>query len=444
MSDLKASLQHLADRGSPVGSDRLRERVTIELAGRGTRQTTGMIPGWAIAVAAAAVVLVVIGGMTMLLGGSDGSVAPVSPPQSTTSLPVSTTVAEAPVLVEGWNPILSEMVAGDPPPAATCPPGATPDLPGEVDQVRPGEGPWNNQAAVFDTHAGRIVFLDETAESWTFDVCTNTWDRMDPDGTPGSQEIGDRVVGELVYDVDSDRTIAFGPHYVSVYNATTNSWSNRPGPANMDVSFEAPGIGAVYDPASGLVLVVTDDGLLAAYDVDTDTWTEVGRIIEAREITSEGQTQSAFPPFLVGYVAETDRLAFLGFDGAPFQDEGRLLNPRTGESAPLEQPEGGVWGGFGAFRYATGGETAYTYGNSGVCRLDSASLDWNCNPYVGMSGPSAMVYDPINDRIVVINNSCCTWPGTTVTDDVQAIDFNTGEQIELLITANTRKETEGS
>jgi hypothetical protein len=395
-------------------------------------------PAWAIALGAAATVLIVIGGASFLFGGSDGSAEEAPVAQATTVAPASTTVPEAVVAAEGWHPILSETVAGVTPQAATCPPGATPHLAGAADQVRPGEGPWSNQAAVFDAHAGRIVFVDETAETWTFDVCTNTWERMAPDSTPSSREIG-----ELVYDVDSDRTIAFGPVGLSIYDANTNLWFDRLGPKDIDMSFGVPGIGAVYDPVSGLVLVVTDKGLLMAYDVDTDTWTEVGMITQPREISSEGQIQSAFPSYLVGYVAETDRLAFLPFDGAPFQDESRLLNPRTGQSTPLKEPPGGVRGGFGSLTYATGGETAYPYGN-GVCRLDPASLDWNCNPYVGTFGPSAMVFDAINDRIVVINNFCCNWPGSIVTDGIQAIDFNSGEQIELLATANTRTESDGS
>jgi hypothetical protein len=58
--------------------------------------------------------------------------------------------------------------------------------------------------------------------------------------------------------------------------------------------------------------------------------------------------------------------------------------------------------------------------------------------------PSAMVYDPINTRVVVINDFCCAWPGTAVSDDVWAIDFDTGEQVDLLATANTRIEQDGS
>lgn len=443
MSDLKTSLRQLAERGTPAGSERLRQRVAVELAGSPTRRESRVVPGLAVAVGVTVVTIAVIGGASVLLGGSDPSALQPSATQPTTAPPVSTSVAEildpveTPTLYGAWNPILTETVAGVTPQAATCPFGAIPDLPGLIDQDRPGEGPWGNQAGVFDTHAGRIVFLDEGGETWTFDVCSNTWERMEPHGVlPG------RNVGVLVYDVDSDRTIAFGPAGVSVYNASTNSWSLRSGP--LDMSFEGFWLGSVYDPITGLVLTVTTEGALTAYDVDTDTWTEVGRIIEAREITSEGQTQTVVPGFLVGYMAETDRLVFLGFDGAPFQDEGGLLNPRTGGTAPINPPVGGVRGGFGSFGYATGGETAYVYG-SGVCRLDPIGLVWDCNAASRqMEGSSAMVFDPINNRIVVISNSCCTWPGTTVTDGVYAIDFTAGHRIELLATANTRTETDGS
>lgn len=404
-----------------------------ELASDPIAPVVQRIPAWTAALGAAAAVLIVIGGASFLLGGSDGSADQAPVVQATTVVPVPTTIAED--VVAGWNPILSGTVAGVAPKAATCPPGATPDLPGAADQVRPGEGPWSNQAAVFDVHTGRIVFLDESAVTWTFDVCTNTWERMDT--TYGGSE-----VGLLVYDIDSDRTIAFSPDGVSVYNSNTNSWTQRASPS--DIASEGFWLGSVYDSVSGLVLVVAGDGVLVTYDVDTDTWTQVGRIIEERDTTFEGQTQTIVSGFLVGHIAETDRLVFLGFDGAPFQDEGRLLNPRTGETAPLEEPDGGVWGGFGAFRYATGGETAYTFGD-GVCRLDPTALSWDCVEFVlETEGPSALVYDPINDRVVLINDHCCNWPGRTVTDAVQAIDFNTGERIELLPTANTRTETDGS
>ena len=71
-----------------------------------------------------------------------------------------------------------------------CPPGSTPDEPGPVDQARPRRWPWS--AMAFDRRAGRLVALADTGdgvETWTFDVCTNTWTRMHPNREPPSFEL---------------------------------------------------------------------------------------------------------------------------------------------------------------------------------------------------------------------------------------------------------------
>lgn len=472
MRQLEHALGLLAERAEPLPTEVLLERLEAQLAAEGATTTTARAddaaatglpqrrpnPGrvlWRgpmIAVGTAVAILAVVGvSLLMLRGGDSFDIADEPTPTTvleeavatTTVVPTTTVPTVDAVVPAAWDPILATTKATVAPTAGTCPDGADPDAPGPVDQARPGEGPWSNQAAVFDTHAGRIVFLNNAGETWTFDVCTNTWIQTTPVEMPGVPDDSGRIVGEMVYDADSDRTIAFGPDSVSVYNANMNTWTHRSAPAGLGLGLGSPGLGAVYDPVSGLVLVVTSDGVLMAYDVDTDGWTKVGIITEPREVTHNGQTQTLYPPFLVGYVAEADRLAFLGYENEPFQDDGALVNPRTGNTAPLEFPPAGVLGGFGSFPYATGGDTAYTY-RSGVCRLDPVSFDWDCIPNGDTGGPEAVVYDPINHRLVLINNSCCNWPGNKVGDDVWAIDFATGRSIELLDTANTRTETDGS
>ena len=340
-------------------------------------------------------------------------------PAKETHSPTTTTMVPP---LGAWNPILATTRAKPAPPAATCPTGSTPDLPGRVDQERPQPGPWSNQSAVFDHHTGRIIFLDEAAQTWTFDVCTNTWENMNPRRVP---TLGYWYEGELVYDIDSDLTISFGGRKttIAVYDAQTNTWTQRDRPSEYYYSLFW--LGAVYDPVSGLVLVVTED-MLTAYDVETDEWTPVGIIVEERDVTSEGTTRTLGPPFLIGYVAETDRLAF----------HGGLFDPRTGEYTHLDEPPGGVSGGFGSFSYATGGATAYTFtSNNSVCRLDPVTLDWICHPLPdGLLDqiPSAMVIDTINDRLVLINDFCCNWPGTLTTKDILALDLDTGEWTQLL------------
>ncbi|MEI8333735.1 MAG: hypothetical protein WCH74_07765 [Chloroflexota bacterium] len=96
-------------------------------------------------------------------------------------------------------------------PAFACPPGSRPDTPGPVDQARPGV--FNHldlyTHMAFDRHAGRLLVLAPAAgtpndvETWTFDVCTNTWAPMNPD-----QEPSGFAGAKLIYDVDSGVTIA--------------------------------------------------------------------------------------------------------------------------------------------------------------------------------------------------------------------------------------------
>jgi hypothetical protein len=91
----------------------------------------------------------------------------------------------------------------------------------------------------------------------------------------------------------------------------------------------------------------------------------------------------------------------------PFQDDGALINPRDESTSPLEGPDGGVMGGFSGFQYATGEETAQTGGASGngICRLDPTILNWDCGTGSQREAMSAvMVYDPINNRFVLIND----------------------------------------
>ena len=191
------------------------------------------VPAWAIAVAAAAAVLVVIGGTSMLLGGSDGSTEPSPAAQSATAAPVPATVLGASGLTESWNPALTDTVARVPPIAATCPSGTTPNVRGSNPELRPAisSGNPSNQAAAFDTRLGRIVLLDRFGETWVFDVCTNSWIEMhaDVDGwfLPTERRFDDdgslaTYSGDLVYDNDSDRTIAFGN--LGYYDSDSNAW----------------------------------------------------------------------------------------------------------------------------------------------------------------------------------------------------------------------------
>jgi hypothetical protein len=367
--------------------------------------------------------------MPPVTGAADTTPAPTA-----TTVPATMTTTEATTGTEAasttvaplsrtWDPVLVTTRAKVVPAPAVCPADSNPNAPGPVDQNRPQlAGYTSNQSAVFDERAGRVIHVDDNGETWAFDVCTNTWTELNPAVDLQGLVVSPRLVqGELVYDVDSDATLYIRGGVVLVYDAADNKWTaQQTPPKSYNINY--PGLGAVYDPVSGLVVIQTGDHGLVAYDVDTNTWVEIG--------TLEGD----YPDFLVGYSATTDRLYFLGF-----QSDGVAVDPRTGRTEPLDQP--GVMGGWGAFEFATSTETAYVYGD-GVCQLDPTSLDWTCTgtPDIprGVQNFESMVADPINNRLLLFHGSCCSvYP--MMHDDVWALDFDTGEWSLVLEEANRRQ-----
>ena len=207
-----------------------------------------------------------------------------------------------------WNPILATTRAKTAPPAASCPPGTDPYSPGPADQERPEGGQGGLLDAAFDRHAGRIVWVDTLGETWTFDVCTNTWHRMNPTGAM----IGE-LSGGMVYDVDSDLTVALGFEHISVYDASTNTWTQ---PSNDTIGIGDGLIvpwGAAYDPVTGLIITSNHRWTSEttptywefwAYDVDTNEWTLLGPL----DMEPEAQDQLDF----LGYSERLDRLIVAG------------------------------------------------------------------------------------------------------------------------------------
>jgi hypothetical protein len=363
---------------------------------------------------------------------------------------------------EAWDPILSHTSARPVQSSVSCPETAESDTPGPTDQTRPESSMWSNQAAAFDQRTGRIVHIDRFGETWTFDVCTNTWHQMHPTVvSPSTGEQPNRfgdpsVLGrenvELVYDADSDRTVAIGVAAIGVYDANANTWTYRNRPAEHQGRWAA---GTVYDPVSGLVIVQIPEQGLAAYDVDTDTWTDIGTLLCSRRMIYDPDAEQWSPaepepcyPFLIGYSAEIDELIFLGYQGG-----GQMVHPRTGTSVHLDDPPSGGAGAFGTFHYANGADGAYTFGED-ICRLNPTIRNWTCtdvpdDPTIDhYDGFSARVGDPINDRLVLIDGYCCGGFSTDLperhSNDVWALDDDTGELVELLAESGAVAQGDGS
>jgi len=366
--------------------------------------------------------------------GFDGSAATVLRLPNGTRPPIV-------VVPDAWNPILATNKAQAAPPAATCPPGSDPSSPGMADQARPDPSYAGNQAAAFDRHTGRIVYVDAANETWTFDVCTNTWQQMNPTGSPERYP-----GGVLVYDADSDRVISLRSTSSSAYDPNTNTWtpiSDREAMPGDHPTGSWIVNGAVYDPVSGLVVaqydqLETDLTVLNAYDVDTDRWTRVGSL--------DGQAWRN----LIGYAPQTDRLIFAGYGGSGGMDMGDdtgdryyavgpplVVDPRTGTATATERGAP-IIGGYSIISYAAATETAYvqTRPDNQICWFDPGTLTWdNCleadyPPDVEGQGFGAMVGDPINDRLVFINPG---WnPDSDQSLPVWAVDLDTAEWTQLL------------
>ncbi len=89
MRDLSNNLRTISERGTPVGSARLRERVAVELAGGGLTPRRWNLPGPVLAALVAVIAVIAFGGILLLFQTDDGSVA--STPEATDPPVVSNT-----------------------------------------------------------------------------------------------------------------------------------------------------------------------------------------------------------------------------------------------------------------------------------------------------------------------------------------------------------------
>jgi len=339
------------------------------------------------------------------------------------------------------------------PPAATCPPGSNPDKRGPVDQARPAD---EYTATAFDRRAGRLVVITnkwleltedtgQGVETWTFDVCTNTWTQMHPNREPP----GFRHIARLVYDVDSDVTIAWlvvsygdpgvlldpqtgtwtgpggdGPAEMWAYDLQTDTWTKKKAPpADLWSAFLA------YDPVSGLVVAAPysePEQTWWNYEVETDTWTPIH---QANAGPSEGA--------VIAYDASVDRLVAYG-DGPDIgaEYETWLFDLRSGTWSRSGAQRPPVWGWLTAprlvydeaakrsvvlMRYP---ETTYDATADRWETLAEADDTW---PY-----PAWMVYDPLNRRLVGLGGKSPNPDIDVVPVGVEALDLVTGERTVLL------------
>jgi hypothetical protein len=344
--------------------------------------------------------------------GTGAPIAPSSPHVATATSPTAV-VTPLPAGAPSATPSAAPASTATTKPAFACPPGSTPDTPGPVDQARPLGLAWTPHMA-FDRRAGRLVAVTGDAdglapETWTFDVCTNTWTRMHPDREPPGF-----VHSYLVYDVDSDVTIGVPhrdgvPGKVWVYDLQANTWTENG---------TSKGEPRLYDPVSGLVVAEGEGGLLD-YDVETDTWTPISQADGPASPTA-GSVPAPRSGGMFAYDASVDRVVVAPFVGSRMW----LLDIRTGtwSRSGVETPafiEGFWW--VPAVAYDEAAERTVFLGNVRWAAYDAAADRWEL--LGGRSSlPGPMVYDTVNRRLVDVELS----------GRVVALDLETGARTVLL------------
>ncbi len=380
----------------------------------------------------------------------------------------------------GWSQWAGPTVT----PVMACPAGSTPVQPGPAAQARPSFNTWWGTQAAMDEQSGRLVAL-ATDGTWTFDVCTNTWTRMRPAREPPA---GVR----LVYDAYTDLTIAFPPGDMTpwTYSLPTNTWTPLPQVA-LPTSFL--GFSDLVDnPLSGQVLLFTaETGDLWAYQVQTNTLTAVdqGTTVPPDIVYDEGRmlmkdrstwqlwiydtTSNTWKPITLGTTVQAQiRYSRLSYD--PVAD--RLVLTLT---APAGFPSAGqtwvfdsqahVWtrqhavpAGVLAWSTTNGATTFDTtlgrmvaFSDGALSTYDTATDQWTdirSGPHwptlkyvdgqpagqLARHGQAAFVYDPVNQRSLLIGGLAATGTGDSPqpANDVWAYTLATNTWTLLLTNAH--------
>lgn len=303
--------------------------------------------------------------------------------------------------------------------------------------TEPTIGPSGPRPPVVDAPAVPMAFDEQSDvlvaivddQTWTLDLETLTWTQRSA-AAFGSRWFWTR----LVYDPATDVTVAvteLGSTFA--YDADTDTWTQRS-------SIPEPGWPAVaaLDTRRNRIMVLggSEDGLRAwCYAVADDTW---------EEIVQNGQGPSDLSPFLVGYAPTIDALVTLtgrdrgGSIPTPVQTDTFAADSGTWEDVDAAPP--GLSFPFGDL--SSGTETAYApvtdrmivFTDAVVAEYDAVKHTWDTRTAPetvmqdGMAvGPlarfgSTLVYDSLNDRVLVFGGRARMAEGWRLLDDLWSYD----------------------
>jgi hypothetical protein len=366
-------------------------------------------------------------------------VVPVaSPTESPTTQPTSTP---------------SRVPASAAPNTYACPRGATPDLPGPADQVRPpaagpaGYSPATSTRYAFDRQSGRLVMYEASPAAgalpaiWTFDVCTNTWLHSSAAFPPDWAG----PAWAMAYRDATDLTLIFGSPLegggglVLGYDADTDTLT----PVGMFPDALQSGVlHAVYRAATGEVIVRDDHTLdMWAYDA-AGNW---------RQLDQAGDVPAAATSLsLLAYDRSVDRL-ILYTNAADSTSRQVSYQFDFGSSTwtdptPVQPVVMFPWGdiGYGEIAYDETHARTVVFSRGVAIAYDAVAGEWQVvydSPLDPMPPSDAndishrqdvtLVYDPVNERVLSLGGRRFTTDWFDV-DDVIAFDLDSRRWITLL------------
>lgn len=277
----------------------------------------------------------------------------------------------------------------------------------------PSPAPRGYHQMAYDVESDRMILFGGIGlnDTWSYEVSTNTWTRMSPAQSPPVSE------GPMTYDAQSDRVLLFAnplegtrptgrPPTLWAYDVNTDTWTNldRVPPAPPSLA----GARMVYDIESDRTILF--GGLSVgsgsfkndtwAYDFDTNTWTQMDP-----EVRPPGM--NFFP---MAYDAAADRVIVIGSQARQITDDTWAYDYNTDTWEMHETPDGPGHRDYSAMVYspALGQVILFGQGHPRVTN-DTWAYDYVSNTWTELEpetrprprGWHAMAYSTAAEQLVL-------------------------------------------
>lgn len=138
--------------------------------------------------------------------------------------------------------------------------------------------PQSGHAMAYDAQSDRVILVGCEGETWAYDVNVNAWSNMNPSTRP--------LVGcpAITYDNATDRLVLFGGERFGYHDETwtydydSNAWAQKNPPLRPE---GRRGHTMAFDSSTGMAVVFGGEGVggwmrdMWAYDITNDTWEEL-------------------------------------------------------------------------------------------------------------------------------------------------------------------------